>query len=134
MKYSQQIGIVLCLLLVGACFAPWAFIQDLNFVATGMNSVRLGYGKPGLMHITFCVIGIVLFLIPKVGAKRINLFVAAMNFAWGIRNFTLYSTCSAGICPVRKIGLYLTLVLVFGIFVMSMLPTMNIKREDAFKQ
>lgn len=134
MKYSQQLGIVFCLLLIAACYLPWAFIPSLNFEATGMNSDRLGYGKPGLMHMILCIISIVLFLISKAGAKRVNPFVTAINFAWCVRNFTLYSTCSAGECPVRKWALFLTLLLSFGIFVMSMLPTIKIKREDAFKQ
>jgi len=134
MKYSQQIGIVLCLLLIGSCYLPWALIPNINFEATGMNSERLGYGKPGLMHLILSVINIVLFLVPKVGAKRANLFVTAINFAWGIRNFTLYSTCSAGDCPIRRWGLYASLLLAVGIFVMSMLPTIKVKREDAFKQ
>ncbi len=134
MKYSQQIGVVLCLLLVGACFLPWAFIPSLNFEATGMNSDRLGYGKPGLMHMIFVAVNILLFLLPKAGAKRINLFIAAMNFAWGVRNFTLYSTCSAGECPVRKIGLFVVLLLAIAILLMTMLPTTKIKRSDAFNQ
>lgn len=133
MKYSQQIGVVLCLLLIGACYLPWAFIPSLNFEATGMNSDRLGYGKPGLLHIILSVANIVLFLVPKVGAKRVNLFVTAINLAWGIKNFSLYSTCAGGECPVRKWGLYVSLLFVFGIFVMSMLPTTKVKREDAFK-
>lgn len=134
MKYSQQIGIILCLLLIGSCYLPWAFISDIDFTATGMDAMRLGYGKPGLMHMILSVLSMILFLIPKVSAKRINLFLTAINFAWGIRNFTLFSTCSAGICPVRKVGLYICLILVFGIFVMSMLPTTKIDRKDAFKQ
>ncbi|PZP49952.1 MAG: hypothetical protein DI598_06725 [Pseudopedobacter saltans] len=80
------------------------------------------------------MLSIVLFLIPKIGAKRVNLFVTAINFAWGIRNFTIYSTCSGGICPARKIGLFISLILVFGVFVMSMLPTTKVKRSDAFRQ
>ncbi|MFT4203044.1 MAG: hypothetical protein QM610_03950 [Chitinophagaceae bacterium] len=133
MKYSQQIGVVLCLLLVGACYLPWAFYPSIQFDATGMNAQRLGYGRPGLFHFIFSAVNIVLFLVPKVGAKRINLFIAAMNFAWGIRNFSLYSTCSAGECPVRKMGLYITLILAVGIFVMSMLPTTRVKRGEAFR-
>lgn len=134
MKHSQLIGIGFCILLVLSCFSAWAFFPSINFEATGMNSDRLGYGKPGLMHIILSALSIILFAIPKIGAKRVNLFVTAINFAWAIRNFTIYSTCSGGECPVRKIGLFLCLIFVFGAFVMSMLPTTKIKRSDAFKE
>lgn len=134
MKYSQQIGILLCLLLIGSCYLPWAFIPGLNFEATGMNSQRLNYGRPGMMHIILSVVNVVLFLIPRIGAKRVNLFATAINFAWAIRNFTIFSTCAAGDCPIRRAGLYLSLGAAFGVFVMSMLPTVKVKREDAFRQ
>lgn len=134
MKYSQQIGIVLALLLIGSSFLTWAYIPSINFVATGMNSNRLGYGKPGLLLSFFSIINIAFFIIPNATIKRINLFITGMNFAWALRNFNLYSTCAGGECPVRKFGLYIMLILAVGVFIMSLLPTTKISRNDAFKQ
>ena len=111
MKHSQTIGCVLVILLAGACYLPWSFIPGRNILITGMSAPGTMYGKPGLMHFVLGVILIFFFIIPKVWAKRVNVFIGAINLAWAIRNFILLSTCYMGECPEKKIGLYIELLL-----------------------
>ncbi len=90
-----------------------------------MSAPGTVYGKPGLMHLVLGFILIVLFLIPKIWAKRINLFIAAINLAWSIRNYILLATCFMGECPEIKTGLILSITLSAGILTMTLLPDLR---------
>src|ERR1700753_338110 len=107
MKYSKWLGIVGVILLIIACTMPWVQIISKNITVTGLNATGTNYGKPGLMNIILSCFAAAFFLLPKVLAKRSNLFVCAFNTAWAIRNYILVSACFLGECPVKQIGLYL---------------------------
>lgn len=109
MKYSQWIGIGAALLVIAACYMPWAYYPDLQKEFTGFFSEMNRYGKPGKVLLFLSVLQIILFLIPRIWAKRTNIFVAAVAFAWGIRSYILYNGCYRGTCPERRIGMYLVL-------------------------
>ena len=49
---------------------------------------------------------LVFALIPRLWSVRINIFIAALNFTWSLRNFILLSRCEAGECPERQPALY----------------------------
>ena len=125
MKYSQLLGCIAVVLLAAASYLPWSFIAERNILVTGMSAPGTIYGKPGLMHFVLGFILILFFIIPKIWAKRINVFTAAINLAWSVRNFILLSTCYMGECPQKKFGLYLALVLCFFILIMSFLPELK---------
>src|SRR5579864_2895225 len=99
MKYSQLLGCSAVLILAAVCYMPWSFIDDKNITVTGMSAAGTVYGKPGLMHLVLGLIIMLLFLIRKIWAKRINLFIAVINLAWSIRNYILLTTCFMGECP-----------------------------------
>lgn len=89
------------------------------------------YGKPGLMHILLGAVMILFFLIPRVWVKRANVFIAAINLAWSIRNYILLATCFMGECPEKRYGLYLELLFCIGILIFTFLPDLNtLKSED----
>ena len=81
MKYSQWLGIGAALLVIAACFMPWAFFPDLQKDFTGFFSEQNRYGRPGKVLVAFSVLQIVFFLIPKIWAKRANIFLGAITFA-----------------------------------------------------
>jgi len=130
MKYSQLIGIILTLILIGACFLPWSYIASENWLITGMNTMGTHYGKPGIIHIALGVLAIVCFAVQKLGSKRTNLFICAMNIAWTARNFLLLSTCVAGECAEKKYGLYLVVTASLLMFVMACLPKIPLKESQ----
>src|SRR5688572_6072220 len=102
MKYSNYFGAISAIIIILACFLPWVYIPSLQSELTGLNTGKTHFGKPGFLNIVFCLPAIVFFLIPAVWAKRINIFLAALNLAWAIRNFILFSLCEAGECPDKK--------------------------------
>ncbi|MDE1190904.1 MAG: hypothetical protein PW786_02005 [Arachidicoccus sp.] len=129
MKYSQPIGIVFSLLLIYACYLPWSFITGENWLISGMETLGTHYGKPGTVHIFFACITIILFIIPKLWSKRVNIFICFFNLAWLIRNFILFSGCYAGNCPELKAGLYLSAASSIIMLVMALLPKIPIKEN-----
>ena len=129
MKYSQWIGVAAALLLIGACFMPWAYFSDLDKEFTGFFSQGNIYGKPGKVIVFFCGIEIILFLIPKIWAKRANILVAAMEIAFSVKAFLLYSACYHGICPERRVGLWLVLAMSIVVIIMALLPDLPVKED-----
>src|SRR4051812_41735753 len=113
MKYTNYIGAILSIALIAFCFAPWVYIESIQTTITGVNTGVTNYGRPGIIHIFLSVLSIILFLVPRVWAKRANIFVTAFNFAWSIRNFLLVTQCQMGECPEKKPGIYAVFILSF---------------------
>jgi hypothetical protein len=129
MKYSQWIGIAAALLLIGACFLPWAYYPDLQKEFTGFFSEGNAYGRSGKVFVFFGVVEIVLFLIPKVWAKRANILVAAMTIAFGVKSYILFTACYRGICPDKRLGIFLVLFVPFILLAATVLPDLPVKEE-----
>lgn len=91
---------------MGICFMPWVIIPSKDLVITGMNAKGTDFGTPGKVNIFFSVIMAVFFALPKIWAKRTNVFLGALNFAWSIRNYLILTTCMMGICPEKQIALF----------------------------
>jgi len=127
MKYSQWIGIAAALLLIGACFLPWAYYPDLHKEFTGFFSEGNAYGRSGKIFVFFSVVEILLFLIPKVWAKRANILVAAMTIAFGVKSYILFTACYRGICPDKRLGIFLVLIAPFIILAAAVLPDLPVK-------
>ncbi len=122
MKYSNQVGAAASLLVILSCFLTWVIIPGLNIYVTGFSTEGTGFGKPGIMNVFMSAIALVLFLVPKLWAKKTNLFFAGFNLAWAFRNYILVSTCHGGDCPSRQWGLYLLLGASLIQMVMAALP------------
>ncbi len=122
MKYSNQIGALSSLLVILSCFLTWVIIPVSEIPVTGFQTEGTGFGKPGIVNVFMSTISLVLFLIPRIWAKRANLFFAAFNLAWAFRNFILVSTCHGGDCPTRKAGLILLMAASLLQMVMAALP------------
>lgn len=130
MKYSQWIGVVAALVLIGACWLPWAYYPDLNKSFTGFFSQLNRYGKPGKVLVFFSILSILLFLIPKVWAKRANLLVAGITIAWAIKCYISYSGCYEGICPQKLAGLWIMLGASVVVLIMTFLPDLSVKEDQ----
>lgn len=132
MKYSQWIGIATAILVIVACYLPWIEIPTLQKVVTGMDNNGTNLGKPAKLHLIFCVIAIILYLLPRVWAKRMNLIICALAIAWAVRNFLIYARCEMGTCPEREIGLYLLLLGNMVMLAMALFPDLKVvpKKKD----
>ena len=129
LKHSQLLGTVVAGLIIFLCFMPWSYIAEKNITVSGMNAIGTNFGKPGLLHLILSVIMIVLFNIPKVWAKRTNLFVGAINFSWSMRNFLLVTTCFFGECPQKLPSLFLLIIACLVAMIMTLVPKIDIKKD-----
>lgn len=129
MKYSQQIGIVAAVVLLGLCFLPWTVIESKDLTISGFAAEGTSFGRPGLFHVFFCSAAILFFAIPRIWAKRTNVFIGAINLAWAIRNYVLVSSCMFGECPVKQPALYGILASAIIIQIMVLFPTMPVGKK-----
>ena len=129
MKNSQVIGIVMVIIVIATCFFPWVFIESKQIPVTGLNAAGTNFGKPGKMVIYLATLSAVLFLINKIWAKRINVFITAFCFAWTIRNYLILSACFAGECPEKKWALYVLVASSALMMLMSFLPKIRIENN-----
>ena len=128
MKYSNIIGTFASLATIAFCFAPWVYIPLIKTTITGFYTAGTSFGQPGIMHTVICVLAIACFLIPRVWAKRVNLFLCAFNLAWAVRNYILITQCFMGECPEKKMGMYAVVASSAVMMVMSLLPKMKTAR------
>lgn len=129
MKYSQLIGFLAALALIAMCFLPWTYIASLQTEITGLNTTGTSFGRPGLLNIVFAGMAAILFLIPKIWAKRVNVVVGAIGLAWSIRNYLLVGTCAMGECPEKRPGLQMLLFFSVGIVLMTFLPKIPVNNQ-----
>ncbi|MBI3719664.1 MAG: hypothetical protein HY252_13865 [Sphingobacteriales bacterium] len=130
MRYSNWLGSIFSIVLIIACFNPWIFIVSQNISFTGMNKALTAFGRPGLLHIVLASAAIICFLIPKVWAKRANIFVCAVNLGWSIRNLIIITACSYGECPERKPWIIIAIAASVLMLIMSFLPDIEVPNED----
>jgi len=126
MKYSQLLGVIAVLILAAVCYLPWSYIPEKSIIITGMSAPGTMFGKPGLMHFVLGIPLMIFFIIPKIWAKRSNVFISAINLAWSIRNYILLTTCFMGQCPEKKAGLIFSIALSTFILVMTFFPKIKV--------
>lgn len=129
MKNSQWLGILAGIVLIVACFLPWSFYPDIQKTFTGFFSENNVYGKPGKIFIFFTVIAAVFYSVPRVWAKRWNLFICAIILAYAVKCFILYSACYRGFCPEKIYGIYIMLGAAIVMMIASITPDLTVKES-----
>lgn len=122
MKYTNQLGAIAVLLMWTAAFLPWIHIVSADITVTGLKSAGTNYGKPAYMNLFLSSIAFVLFLLPKVWAKRFNFFFCAANLAWAVRNLLILNVCYGGECPQLQSGIILHLIAASLMLLCSLFP------------
>jgi len=130
MKYSQTIGFIAVILAILVCFMPLVYIESKSLTITGFKAEGTRFGRPGMFIVYMGSIAALLFLIPKIWAKRVNVFLTAMVFAWAVRNYLLLTTCAAGECPEKQVGLFLLLAFTAITMIMSFLPKIDLSKQQ----
>lgn len=111
MQFFRWLCILLAAIIITACFFTWVSVDKANFFVGGFSSsANSRFGEPGILHVSFCLIYILLLLLNKIWSTRTAFFVAAFNIAWAVRNFTVISACNGGVCPEKHVALYVILL------------------------
>jgi hypothetical protein len=131
MRYMKWIGTTAAVLLIVSCFIPWVFIESRNITVSGIDATGTRFGKPGYFHFFMIAIFLLFSFIQKVGAKRANLLITALNLGWAIRNYFIISACQGGDCPEKKTGIYLMLAASILMMVSALFPDMKLPEEKA---
>ena len=129
MKYSQTIGILLCILLFYCTTQPLVFIESKNWIITGWQTAGTNFGQPGKFLVYIGSLAILFFAMPFIWAKRFNMTFAALLLAWSFRNYLILSTCQMGECPQKKWALYACIIISLAILVMTFLPKINVSKK-----
>lgn len=130
MRWLKWTGIAAAALMIASCFMEWVALSSRNISVSGVNAEGTDWGKPGYLHLVLTVFFVLCTLIPKIGAKRANLLVTALNLAWALRNFFMISSCSAGECPEKHTGLYLVLIASVLMLVSAMFPDIKLPESS----
>jgi len=130
MKYSKWLGILSAVLLIGSCFIPWTWYPDLQKDFSGFFTHNNNYGKPGKVFLFLVIFAVSFFLIPRLWATRWNLFICALILAYAVKCFILFSSCYGGICPEKKIGIWLMLGSSALMMLMAVFPDFKLKNEE----
>ncbi len=137
MQMKKLIGVLVALSLALSCFMPWITIESKNIIVSGIDATGTNFGKPGYFHFVMIFLFLVFNFIPKLWLKRLNVFVAGLNFGWAIRNFIIISACSGGECPEKQAGLYIMFFASLLLLVVSFFPDMpksaiEIEHDNSF--
>jgi hypothetical protein len=128
-RFLKYIGTLAVFLMSLAAFLPWVFIESKQITVTGMDASGTNFGRPAYFHLLLALIFLFCTFIQRVGAKRLNLMVTAINIGWAIRNYFMISACSGGECPVKKIGLWLMVISSILMLISALFPDLEIKER-----
>jgi hypothetical protein len=135
-KILSWIGIAACVILIISCFLPWGYYADPQIANegertfTGFYSYLYKYGRPGKFLVFFAVVILILMLLPKIWAKRTNLFLGAFTLAYAIKTYILFTSCYNAYCPEKKAGIYLMLFSTVIILLACVFPNMKIEQGE----
>ena len=138
MKFSailHRMGLVACILLVVSCFLPWMYYADPHIgteaqrTFTGFSTYQNQYGKPGKLLSTIAIIVFAFMLLPKIWAKRANLFIAALGVGYAIKTYVLFTSCYNAYCPEKKIGIFIMMVSIIILLVAAAFPDLKLEEE-----
>ncbi len=134
-KYLHWIGMVACITLIISCFLPWVYFGNSNIpneidrTFNGLYSYQNQYGKPGKFLIFFGGITLLFMILPRIWAKRANLFICAVTLAYAIKTYILFSSCYNNYCPQKLFGLYLMVACTVIMLVASGFPDLQLKEK-----
>lgn len=130
MKYYKPLGIFVCALLAASCYMPWAWYPDLQKSFTGFFSEQNIYGRPGVVFVFFAGVSLMLILLNRIWAKRLLIFIAAINMAYFIKTYILFTTCYFTVCPEKQYGIFILMAACILLMVVAVLPNTRLKLPE----
>lgn len=128
MKWIKWLSILAAIVLIMSCFFPWVIIKSKNLTVTGVDVAGLAYGHYGYFLIPLAVIFIMLQLINKVWAKRLNLAFGALIITISFACIWIFR-CEYGECPEKQPALYAMFASSFIVFLGSLLPDIKLQKD-----
>lgn len=131
-KILSPVGMAACVALIISCFLPWAYFADPHITNeaertfTGFFSFHGEYGKPGYTLILFSVVILLFMILPKIWAKRTNLFLSAFLLAYAFKTYVLYTSCYNAYCPEKRAGIFIMLIATIVMLLACIFPNMKI--------
>jgi hypothetical protein len=111
---------------------PWAYFNDLAIATeaqrnfTGFYTYQNYYGKPGKFLCIFAALSLFLKIMPKIWAKRVDLFLCAIAMAYGLKSFFEYKGVYGSVVPVLQPGLFLMLGSLLVMMAAAIFPYLRI--------
>lgn len=135
-KVAHRIGLVACIVLVISCFLPWAYYADAHIATeaqrtfTGFKTYDNNYGRPGKLLSAIAAIVFIFMLLPKIWAKRANLFITALGVGYAIKTYVLFVACYDAYCPEKKAGIFIMLISMITLLLAAVFPDLALKKEE----
>lgn len=129
MKWIKWLSILAAIILILSCFFPWVVIKSKNLTVSGVDVAGLAYGHYGYFLIPLSLIFILLQLINRIWAKRINVAVGALIATVSFACVWIFR-CEYGECPEKQTALYVMFGCAFIVFLGSLLPDIKLKEES----
>ncbi len=138
-KILSWFGMAACIVLIISCFLPWTYYADPRIVNeadrtfNGFFSFKQQYGKPGNTFVFLGALILLFMILPRVWAKRTNLFMAAFVLAYAFKTYVLFTSCYNAYCPEKKAGIFIMLFSAIVILIACVFPNMKIvdnKKND----
>lgn len=126
MKWIKWISILAAIVLIVSCFFPWIIIKSKNITVTGMDVAGLAYGHYGYFLIPLAIIFILLQLINKIWAKRLNVAISAVIVTIAFACLWIFR-CEYGECPEKQTALYIIFACSIVVLLGSLLPDIKLK-------
>ncbi len=128
-RIAYYTGLAACVAIVICCFIPWVHYNSINETFTGFYVKKFStgnyYGRAGVVITTLSIPILFFMLLPKLWAKRINLLLAALLFAYCVRSYILFTGALFEGEVVKYAGIYLVPVLSFLVLVGAAFPKMG---------
>lgn len=133
-KIAHYTGIIACLGIIAACFMPWTYYHNIQETFTGLHVIPFPtgnyYGKAGIPITIFASLILLLMLVPRVWAKRVNLFLAAMLVAYTIRTYIIFTSALFKGEVEKYAGMYLVVLLSFLILITTLFPKVDARASS----
>lgn len=133
-RFLHIVGIISSLAIIGVCFIPWTFYNSIHETFTGYHVIRFTtgnyYGRAGIVITVFSSLILLLMFINKIWAKRINLFLSALLFAYTIRTYIIFTSALFEGEVEKKPGIYLIVFISAVMLISAAFPKVTMKNRD----
>lgn len=134
LKILNWAGLAACVLLIIACFLPWAYYPVIHETFNGFNAKTFPngtfYGRPGYMIVIMALAVIILMVIPRIWAKRTNLFLSGFLLAYVLSKFHIFTSSLFDGEVEKKAGVFLIAITSSVILLSSLFPNIKIRERS----